>query len=1037
MNDHALVDEIKDALDIVEVAEKYRSITHIGGGEYGSATDLSNSKSGQSLKINKHKQWFNDFATDASGDVLDLIGHFEGLDTRGLDFPQVLQIAADYAGVELPEQDDESKQLLQERQEVQTLYTDVTEHYHEELLANPELIEHIKDKWGIDKETIDSLKIGYAPVENALNKFKGPILDKSGLILKFKNRDIEFFNGRIIFPYWKNGKVVYMIARRVEGYTPDTKYEEAKYKKLLTPSEKHPYISPVAGNNYLYGEDSIRQATDWILITEGVTDCITAIQSGIPAISPVTIQFREADHDKIKAAARRVDTVYICNDNEESGAGLKGALATADMLEEAGVMVKMVTLPRDGKDKIDLAEYLQEHSKEDFEDLLEEAPDTWIFKLEKVKVPKRTRDKVKVLKRFISEDLKYKGEIDKREFIKSDVAEYFGVKQGPINDILKAAATNATIEAADEDREVSFFDDSNRLKPETLALYLMEQDRFITMTDNGRIYRYCNGVYVPDGEDFINSKVLDLLGDAGRQRHCFEVIHQVKNRTRIQRTDIQQDINRICLLNGIYNRNTGQLEEHNPDEIFITQLPIEYDPKATCPAIDRFLSEILRPDDIKTVLELIGYCTIPDYSIGKAAMFYGSGANGKSVLLNLISAFLDHDNISRVSLQQISEDKHAAADLYGKLANVYPDIPDRAIRDQSSFKMLTGDEAEIRAERKYEQSFKFKNVARLIFSANDLPQVAGANYAFFRRWLLISFPNTFEGDDADKNLIDKLATREELAGLFNQVMYYLDQLLANGGFTGSGTTEDVEREYIIESDPVAAFVDECVYTVTEEETVKTNLHIAYKEWCEAHGIEKKTKNILGKDIKRLGFIGGKAKQYYPDGTRPHVWFNCAIDHEAMSKLCPRKNATVSKCPSYKAQCSDNASRDNKNKGNERLSTTNSNNGASNPDTWSGCRFNLDITRTKPDKLQTSTQESGVNIPPSLAAVASNDRDKEMLEHIITHTNGSLKNIPVDLYAFTYDAEVKPDNLTKGQIKNRMCELIEAAGGTVKAEGGKA
>ena len=157
----------------------------------------------------------------------------------------------------------------------------------------------------------------------------------------------------------------------------------------------------------------------------------------------------------------------------------------------------------------------------------------------------------------------------------------------------------------------------------------------------------------------------------------------------------------------------------------------------------------------------------------------------------------------------------------------------------------------------------------------------------------------------------------------------------------------------------------------------------------------------------------------------------------MSKLCPRKNAIVSKCPGYKAQCSVNASRDNKKNGNEKLSTLNSNNGASNPDTWTGCRFNLDITRTTPDKLQTSTQESEGNIPPTLAAVASSEQDKEMLEHIINHTNGSLEDIPVDLYAFTYDAKAKPDSLTQGQIGARMRQLIEAAGGTVKAKGGKA
>lgn len=432
MNDHTFVDKVKNQLDIVDVARKYRTVYKTGS-QYETAIDHS-SKSGRSLTINPRGQVYYDFAGDGGGDVLDLIAAFEGLDSRNSDFPKVLKIAADYAGLAVPEYN--SKETKQARQ-LYDLYTDVATHYHNELLNRPELIEHIKNKWGITEETISSLKIGFAPVDKALSQFKGPMLNVSGLVLKFKNGDLEFFNGRIVFPYWKNGKVVYMIARRVDGYTPDNKHEQAKYKKLLTPNEDRPYISPLVGNNYLYGEDSIRDATDWIMITEGVTDCITAIQAGIPTISPVTTKFREADHEKIKKAVKNIETVYICNDNEESGAGLKGALATADMLEDAGNLVKIVTLPRDETDKIDLSEYLLSHTKEDLEALLEEAPDTWTFRLANTKIPTNTREKTKELKRFIKHELKYKGEVEKEEFIKNDVAEAFDMKIRSVEKILK------------------------------------------------------------------------------------------------------------------------------------------------------------------------------------------------------------------------------------------------------------------------------------------------------------------------------------------------------------------------------------------------------------------------------------------------------------------------------------------------------------------------------------------------------------------------------------------------------------------------
>jgi len=64
----------------------------------------------------------------------------------------------------------------------------------------------------------------------------------------------ELFRWRLVFPYWKGGRVVYFIARRTD-YTPDDPWEQAKYKKLLTHSDKHRYVSKAIGNDFFYNED--------------------------------------------------------------------------------------------------------------------------------------------------------------------------------------------------------------------------------------------------------------------------------------------------------------------------------------------------------------------------------------------------------------------------------------------------------------------------------------------------------------------------------------------------------------------------------------------------------------------------------------------------------------------------------------------------------------------------------------------------------------------------------------------------------------
>jgi len=88
-------------------------------------------------------------------------------------------------------------------------------------------------------------------------------------------------------------------------------------------------------------------------------------------------------------------------------------------------------------------------------------------------------------------------------------------------------------------------------------------------------------------------------------------------------------------------------------------LPVKYDPQTTCPKIEKFLKDVLRSEeDIKFMLQLIGYCLLNDCRYQVSIMLYGnSGANGKGTLLDLITAFLGADNCSHRSLQSIDTNR--------------------------------------------------------------------------------------------------------------------------------------------------------------------------------------------------------------------------------------------------------------------------------------------------------------------------------------------------------------------------------------------
>ena len=144
-----------------------------------------------------------------------------------------------------------------------------------------------------------------------------------------------------------------------------------------------------------------------------------------------------------------------------------------------------------------------------------------------------------------------------------------------------------------------------------------------------------------------------------------------------------------------------------------------------------------------------------DCSHQKAFMLYGVGSNGKSVFLSLLESLVGKANTSAESLHKLEHNKYRTAKLYGKRVNICGDIPDSRMDKTEIFKKLTSGLDLIDGENKYQDSFVFKNTAKLVFSANALPEVK-RDKAYYRRWQLIQFPNNFEGGAEDKSLITKL-----------------------------------------------------------------------------------------------------------------------------------------------------------------------------------------------------------------------------------------------------------------------------------------
>jgi len=434
-----IIDEIKNLIDLHDLISESCDLKEASKGEWrGGHENKHHSESGNCLVVTRDIWFCHHAGCNEGGDCYNWFASRDGLDIVK-DFPEILRIAAEYAGVALPEVNPETEV---ERRVVFEVLKAAAVHFHGNLTSDRR--REITEKWGITGETIDKLLIGIARNDDALEVYlKGQGFShdrmlKSGLFFDWDSELKPHFMRRFVFPYWKRGTVRYMIARQTE-HIPKNKWEQAKYKKLLTYNEKHPYVSEYINNNTLYGEDSLNGVSDWCLVTEGVTDCIMAMQAGIPCISPVTTRFRKADHERILNLVKGIGTVYICNDAEDNEAGLEGAIKTAEFLESHGVATKLITLPRgNGVEKVDLAEYLRDNGVDAFKTLFDTSQTVWNVKLSRKPVTDDAFENVKSAKTFISDELSQMDAAERVAFIESAVKQHFGFTDEVIKELVKA-----------------------------------------------------------------------------------------------------------------------------------------------------------------------------------------------------------------------------------------------------------------------------------------------------------------------------------------------------------------------------------------------------------------------------------------------------------------------------------------------------------------------------------------------------------------------------------------------------------------------
>lgn len=393
---------------------------------------------------------------------------------------------------------------------------------------------------------------------------------------------------------------------------------------------------------------------------------------------------------------------------------------------------------------------------------------------------------------------------------------------------------------------------------------LIKKYHFKTILENDKILftlYYDNGYYHNGAISLIKRISEETFPDIVNNRKISEIIGHVSRSTQTNLETININPKILNLKNGLLNIETGEFSKHTPKNIITVRIPVKYDPKAECPEIKKFLKETLNKEDIDLIWEINGYCLYRRYFIKKGFLFNGGGDNGKGIVLGLLRIFLGKGNYSALSLHRLSNssDRFSSAFLLDMMANIYGDLSSEALKDTGMFKMLTGGDP-IPAEIKGGGIFNFINFAKLIFSANKIPDSNDITDAFMDRWIIIDFPYKFVNNPKEKNekqrineepLLNKLTTEEELSGLLNLALEGLKRLINKGDFSYNVTSEENRDRYKRRSNTIYSFKMDWCEVDSEGIIAKLDIYNIYNKYCRDNKLPAEPMIKFGKELQKI------------------------------------------------------------------------------------------------------------------------------------------------------------------------------------------
>ena len=333
------IDKVYETSRVEEVIGDFISLKK-SGTNFKALSPFSQERT-PSFMVSPVKQIWKDFSSGKGGNVVAFL-----MEHEHFTYPEAIKYLAKKYNIEIEEtiQTDESIKLENQRESM-FLVVDFASNFFQETLWKSTEGKNIAKTYfserDINDESIKNFNLGYSSdkadsfalhaIKNGYNK---DFLDKTGLVIYNKNKGIDRFRGRVIFP-------IKSISGRIQGFGARLMSEKSKKPKYLNSIESEIYQK----SKILYGIYESKQAiakNDLCYLVEGYTDVIQFHQANIKNV--VSSSGTALSIEQIRMIGRLTSNIVVLFDGDE--AGLRASLRGIDLILEQEMNVRICVFPK-------------------------------------------------------------------------------------------------------------------------------------------------------------------------------------------------------------------------------------------------------------------------------------------------------------------------------------------------------------------------------------------------------------------------------------------------------------------------------------------------------------------------------------------------------------------------------------------------------------------------------------------------------------------------------------------------------------------